>query len=112
MADYSFGLGEANTSLNAKGSSGAGDTFGIVPFGGFPLPRVFGWDVVVTGSPSSLRVDIEGSLDGTTWFQLDTYTTAASTLRFIVDKPVRYIRANLVTLGGGSSPTATTRIVA
>lgn len=110
MARNSFGIGEANVSLNAATSTGAGDEFGIVPFGALPLLRTFAWDVIVTGGPATLRVDIEGSLDGTNWFQLDTYTSTASTLRFVVDKPVKYVRANLVTLTGGSSPSTTTRI--
>lgn len=61
------------------------------------LPRRIAWDVLL-GTPaniSSMSILLEGSLNGVDWFTLDTYTTVANTLRHIVDKPVRYLRANI-----------------
>lgn len=63
------------------------------------------------GGPSS-RVDLEGSHDGEHWFSLAVgsggfaLAPASSTPGVLV----RYVRANLVTLTGGSSPTVTATI--
>lgn len=67
----------------------------------------------ITGAPTAITVDLEGSLNNTTWAVLITSPmsaaelTAAVSLSHIEDKPVRYIRVNLTTLTGGSSPTVT-----
>ena len=67
----------------------------------------------ITGAPSAVTVDLEGSLDGDNWFQLGTHPftagelTAAQAMFHVVEKPVRYVRLNLTTLTGGTSPTVT-----
>jgi len=103
--DRSLDFGYPNTSLDAATGTGAGTSFAVVPRGN-NAPRTFAWDIIRSGTVSTLQVDIQGSLDGTNWFQLDTYNTpGADTLRFIVDKPVYAIRANLVILTGGGNIT-------
>lgn len=44
------------------------------------------------------------------WFTLDSSTTTTSEMRHVTYKPVGYIRCNLATLSGGSSPAAMCRI--
>ena len=67
-----------------------------------------GWAVTGTGTPdkaiTALVVAIEGSLTGTTYQALDTALTLSApeitalyALRFIVDKPTQFIRANVTT---------------
>jgi hypothetical protein len=62
---------------------------------------------------TAVTVDLEGSLDDTTWFQLARHAfsaaeiTAESAMFHVVDKPVRYVRANLIALTGGTAPTVT-----
>lgn len=69
--------------------------------------------MTTTGAPTAVTVDLEGSLDGTTFEQLATHDftgaeiTAQSAMFHVVDKPVRYIRTNITTLTGGTSPTVT-----
>ena len=62
------------------------------------------WEVIVTGGPT-MSVTLEGSIDGTRLYALDT--TTGSTMRHVVNKPVRYICANLTSLSGGTNPTVT-----
>ena len=61
--------------------------------------------VVVTGSPSAVTVNLEGSLDGVNFVQLGTASAAG--MFWVTDTPVKYVRANLATLTGGTSPTVT-----
>jgi len=79
--------------------------------------------VSTTGSPSSVSVDLEGSLDGSFWFALgrlndlsaltvgpDPYGGQDTSATFKHAHWVRHVRANLLTLSGGSSPTVTALI--
>lgn len=73
--------------------------------------------VVVTGAPVAVTIDLEGSLNGTEWFQLANYVFTAGDIAaeqamfHVTNKPVMDVRANLVTLTGGASPTVTARSV-
>jgi hypothetical protein len=77
------------------------------------LTRHHTLQVVVTGDPTVVVVTLKGSLDGTTFFVLETVTfdageiTAEAAIRFSVDKAVTHVRANLVTLTAGTTPTVT-----
>lgn len=68
--------------------------------------------VSLTGGPSTISVDLEGSHDGSMWVVLANASTGAGATRTasVVGKPVRYVRANLVELSGGTSPTASVTI--
>jgi methyl coenzyme M reductase beta subunit len=109
---YSYERGSRAVSLNAATGTGAGDSFGFLPFLGGGIPGTYSWDIIITGGPSAVTVNLEGSDDGTNWFTVDTSTSTSSALRHVVDKPVRFLRANLATLTGGSSPTVSVGISA
>jgi len=68
------------------------------------------WTVIWTGSPTSAQVDLQGSLDGTNWFTLDSSTTTTSEMRHVVDKGVMYYRGNVVSVTGGTTPAVTVQI--
>ena len=70
------------------------------------------YSVVVSGAPSAVTLNLEGSIDNISWFTLDTSTTTTSEMRHIANRGVHYVRGNLVTLTGGSSPTVTVKISA
>lgn len=76
-------------------------------------PRNHSVQIVITGAPTAVTVDLEGSLDGSSWASLASHVlsagelTAALALFHVVDKPVRFVRANLLTLTGGTAPTVT-----
>ena len=93
--------GSAEYLLNAlalAGNTGAGNVLGLTTRGIMPMPHRYTWHLIVggTGSFTSYTVNLEGSLDGTNWAQLDQSTNAAGEMRHVVNKPVRYIRANVV----------------
>jgi hypothetical protein len=62
--------------------------------------------VIPSGSPSGCSVRLEGSLDATNWFDVSGAQSCASgSTMFHVDmKPLDFIRVNLTTLSGGTSP--------
>lgn len=62
-----------------------------------------------TGSPSAISVILQGSLDGESWFTLGV---AQGLPTWITGKPVKYVRAYLDTMSGGSSPTVTVSALA
>lgn len=61
----------------------------------------FTWYTVITGG-SSVSITLQGSLDGTNWYTLDTSTSATSEMRHVVNKPVLYLKTNLGTWTGTS----------
>jgi len=70
------------------------------------------YSVVVTGAPTAVTLVVEGSIDNTSWFTLDTSTTTTSEMRHIANKGVHYLRGNLTTLTGGTAPTVTVKLSA
>jgi len=66
------------------------------------------WSVTSTRAISALSVDLEGSLDGSSWFQLGqiaasgTEITNKAAIEHYTGKPVAYVRANVtaITLTG------------
>ncbi len=69
--------------------------------------------VIVTGTPSGVTVDLEGSLDDTTFFQLATHAfsggeiTAQKAMFHVENKVIKNVRLNLTALSGGTAPTVT-----
>jgi len=86
-----------NISVTATGATSAIDTVT-----GFEKHT---WTVVSDASESNLTVKLEGSLDNSNWFELDSYSGTANTMRHIVNKPVRYIRFNVTSMGDATSIT-------
>ncbi len=112
MAVVGVFSGEVFTSLNAATAVGAGDVAAIggpAALGG--VPRKIAWEVRVTGAPTAMQVDLEGSLDNSNWYQIDTYNTVANTLREVTQRGAKFLRVRLVTLTGGTSPTVTARLM-
>lgn len=71
--------------------------------------------VTITGAPTAVTVDLEGSIDGVTFFSLATHAftagelTATKAMFHVIDKPVSYVRSNLTVLTAGTSPTVTVK---
>lgn len=106
--DQAFETGCLNVSLDGvKQGIAAGDVgiaFGIATrYGHSLLPNNFTWTVVQAGTAlSTIQVDLQGSIDGIRWYQIDTTTSVAVfQMRHVVYKPVRFIRAVLVAATGG-----------
>lgn len=72
------------------------------------MPHKHTASVIVTGTPATCVITLEGSIDGTNFFDISGNQTCTASLMFhVVEKPVLYVRPNLTTLTGGSSPTVT-----
>jgi hypothetical protein len=69
----------------------------------FTVQKTFTFSKTVVGPFTVLVVNYEGSLDGTTWFQLGTDNTLVAGATFAVDKPCLFVRANVGTFTGGTS---------
>lgn len=66
-----------------------------------------------TGAPTAVTVVLEGSLDGETYFTLDSHAfsageiTAQAAYWNVSSQLTHFVRLNLSTLTGGTSPTVT-----
>lgn len=91
------------TSLNAVTATGAGT---VVDLG--VVRSVHTMQTTVTGTPTGVAVNLEGSLSASgPWGTLVASTSTAGDVQTVSGKAVRYVRANLATLTGGTSPTVT-----
>lgn len=89
--------------LNAATGTGAGPAGSGYDLG---LPcHIFTFNKTISGGFAALVVNYEGSMDGTNWYQIGTDNTTTAAPTFVVDKPCRYIRANVATFTGGTSVT-------
>lgn len=70
-----------------------------------PSPNTYlvSWAVVADGS--ALSVNLEGSLDDSTYFTLDSQTTAAGGLKNYGPTSVKFLRISAVSRTGGTSTT-------
>lgn len=100
----------AHKLLDAAAATGASSS---VKVGSTPAKHTVHATMGGTVVASAVTVDLEGSLDDATWFTLASHAfsageiTAEQAMFHVVDKPVRYVRANLTTLTGGTDPTVT-----
>ena len=80
------------TSLTAVSATGAGSAVRSVQGTG---GRNFTWVTFFTGTPTSINVNLEGSVDGTHYFTLDSSTSTAGEMRHVAYKNVRFVRCNI-----------------
>lgn len=66
--------------------------------------------VSTTGSPTSAIVAVEGSIDAVHWTELASHDWPSGGITEFDVNNMLYIRANLKTLSGGSSPTVTAAV--
>lgn len=97
------------TILDAATGTGAG-TAVVTPLQWRKNADGISWQTVITGSPTTMVADIEGSLDNTNWTVLDNQSTVASKLNHFANPVPNYLRANVTALTGGSSPTVTVKV--
>lgn len=98
--------------LAAVTATGAGTALDL----GLPMP-IHSMQVKHTGSPSAVVVNLEGSLDGVNFIALTAWDSSVQANSDIVTASafagtnlrgypvVKFIRANLATLTGGTAPT-------
>jgi len=61
------------------------------------------WQVISDSSGTAHDVRLQGSIDNSNWFDLDQSNTTGNEMRHVVNKSVRYIRANVVSMGDATS---------
>lgn len=81
---------------NASSGDGAGTVYDL----GF-LASEHTWMVDFDGSPTSVLLILQGTVDGTNWFNLREFTGTADAMEHIVNRPIRKIRGYLNTLDVG-----------
>jgi hypothetical protein len=105
MANQMFDRDVVGT-LQSAATTGAGaGSAWYVPEQNGERPTRFAVQLIPSGTVSANSTVIEGSLDGSNWATLATYTDTTSVVKFIVDAPVRFIRANQGTITGGGNVT-------
>lgn len=110
------------TLLDAVSSTGAGSTktAGDVGFS-WKMPNGimsnFTVTAVASAATTAITIDLEGSLDDTTWFQLASHVfdaaeiTAKAAMFHVINKPVVYIRGNMTAFTQAGSETVTVKCV-
>ena len=94
-------------SQSGTGTTDAIETL-IGPTSHLTAARNHSVQATTTGGPSAATLQLEGSLDGVTWTALSPAMDVSSTTMFhVLDAPVSCVRANLVSLTGGTAPTVT-----
>ena len=73
------------------------------------LPNEFSWAITFTGTITANDVDLEGSLNGVTWFAIDSYTGTTPARRDVIAN-VNFLRAKMNALTG-TIPTITVDIM-
>lgn len=96
----------AQTIMSAVGNGGgAGDTY-VLP----GLMSRFTWSTALIGSPTGVSATLQGSIDGTTWFTIDTSISTTNETRHVVNKTVAYLRGGDPTLTGGTAPKVSIKV--
>lgn len=104
------GIDGPQKSLNAANATGAGSVVS------FSRPRRnFSMQVSFTGGSPTVKVNLQGTIDGSNWFTITSFDTGAgganNGIVSAVDVVVLAARANLETLSGGTGPTVTATIL-
>lgn len=82
-------------SFTATGASDSVDT--VIGF------EKWTWQQINDASSTAPDIRLQGSIDGINWFDLDTSTAIGSEMKHVVNKAVRYVRINVVSMGDASS---------
>ena len=69
----------------------------------YPAYKIITWQINSNSSGTAHDVRLQGSLDNSNWFNLDQSNTTGNEMRHVVNKPVRYLRANVVSMGDATS---------
>jgi hypothetical protein len=86
--------GSVAVSLSAVAATGAGTVYASPVVQGKLADR-FTWTTTFTGTPTAITVNLQGSIDGTNYFTLDTSTSTTAEMRHVVNKPVRFTRCQI-----------------
>lgn len=91
--------------VTASTSANPGTAAGCVAFNVIGSAPYVTWQILTTGSPASVTVNMMGSLDGINWTQIDTASAAGT--RTVGPSSFPFLGCIPVTLTGGTAPTIT-----
>jgi hypothetical protein len=94
------------TLLNAVAAPTVGTTQDVSA----TFPTDMTWELVVAGAVATQTTNLEGSIDNSHWYTLDTSTTTSAEMRHVALKPILYIRGNCTGVGAGGG-TITVRYI-
>lgn len=115
FAQTAYPTGSTVTSFSLVTTTGGGTSYAFsTPCG------TFTWTVTFkTAAPGAQTTNLEGSLDNTNWYTLDSSTsltyvsdTSSGEMRHVVNKRVKFIRCNLATYTAGSNAGVSCNLVA
>jgi hypothetical protein len=103
--------------LDTATATGSGDVYALPV--STKMPNIT-WSVnFKTAAPTAQTTNLEGSVDNVNWYTLDSSTnldytsdTQSGEMLHVVNKPVKYVRANLANYTGGSNEGVTVKFVA
>lgn len=96
MAQFTvYTTGTTATSLSAVTTTGAGTVFSVNPTQGSMYSKFTWQNVISGGTATTVSINLEGSLDNSTWGILDTSTSTSTEVRSVVNHPVKFVRCNL-----------------
>jgi hypothetical protein len=107
MAQLALHIGPPATTIMAGTTgTGAGASYAVPPFPGEGRRGTIVWEVIT--ACTALTAVLQGSLDNSRWFPLDSYITAAggNALQVAVNNPVNFVRANVTATDGGATSVA------
>jgi len=98
--------GVEQESLTAQSVAATGQWYEL-PMDWNGLPTEYSWEVIFPSAPTTPSVQLEGTDDSNfnaaNIFILDgPYTGTTNTKRWVTGKPIRFVRANLTAIAGGS----------
>lgn len=100
-AQTGLNWGTVVTSLNAVSSTGSGNSYAT----NRTYTSIITWTTILTGSPSAVNFTLDGSLDNSSWFTLDTSTNTSGEIRQLAVS-ANFVRITLVSKTGGTTFTA------
>lgn len=112
----SIETGADNLSLSGLAGSGqaqgdVGDTLGLIARQGRGYEQNWlGLQIDITGAPGAVVVTLNGSIDGVTFYPIQTYNAITGGLYFVANFTARFVQTVLTTLTGGTAPTVKTHL--
>lgn len=65
------------------------------------------WQTIIEGSFGEVQSALEGSLDGTNFFEFDSYVGNTSAMQHVVNKTAKWLRGRVGTFGGAGTVVVT-----
>lgn len=100
MAENLVGIGAVGQQIGSAVATGQNSN--VVDF--FSVRKDFGVQVNYSGTITTASIQLQGSIDGTNFFNIGSaYTTTTSGYFAVTNQPVRFVRVAVTITGGGNA---------